>query len=945
MPLTSRDGNRERPQRHCEAPEACSGGLSLPMEQEGYRGADRRRAGRARLRARLEIAVRGNVVLVGVLSVIWLVLRSGRKPSRINYPCQKAALSNTALLFAGTTFPLAARLPRLLAPGRASRPWLRRLAKAVEAAGAVVLACLVAWSLAGLVSGQGARSFGAMKTAAAGLRVEELRSGLSAASNIYVAEGIPDASEHGVDLLINVMDGNGEDFFRSGRAGQAAGPGGIIGSDDVVLIKVNGEWRERGGTNTDVVKGIVNAVVNHPDGFTGEVVIVENGQWDSYMDNRPDNQNPSSCNAEDRTQSFNDVALMFAGRHRVSVYDWTAVQTRSVEEFGSGDMRDGYCYVPGIELGYPKFTTVYGTRISLRHGVFAGGAYDNARLKFLNVPVLKDHGGPGVTACVKHFMGVQDLWRGTQSAPHEQMVSEGILGKLMLVARYPDLNVVDAVWVTPAGGPNAPYDRAVRVNKLLASTDPIALDCYAGRNVLMPVSGDIRHDPHAANKFNRMMATTRDALLAGGRQVTMDPAMMNVYTGWGSEPPPATPYESFLAEGCTGYGFETWVLVANPNDKPATVYLSYMTDRGGRNREPVQVPARSRMTFNASSDIWAMSAGIRVGSDRPVFVERAMYWDGRVEGHDSTGTAAGATEWYLADGHTADGFETWIEILNPGASSASAQITYFTPGGQVEGPGIEVPAYSRRTVFASDAVPGSDVAARVTSDARVVVERSMYWDGRRGGSGSMGVKAPSEEWYFAEGCTGWGFDTYLLFLNPGVTDAAVSLEFKTPSGTGGGIVKRKIVVPSRRRVTVRLNEVVPGADVSTTVRSDRPIVAERSMLWRTAGGTAGHATAGMTVPARELFMPEGCTAHGFDTWLLVQNPGQRASALSVYAMTGGGERKLLDFELAPGARHSFKLNDYYQGNLSIRVTATEPVACERSVYWRDRAGGTCSTGL
>lgn len=896
------------------------------------------------MRARIKKAAYGNVILVGVLSLIWLILRSGRKPSRINYPCQKAALSNTALLFAGTTFPLASRLPRLLAPGGVSAPRLGRPLKAVEAAGAVVLACLLVWSLAGLVSGQGGRSFEAMEAAAAGLEVEELRSGSSEASSIYVAEGIPAASEHGVDQLINVMDGNGQDFFRSGRTGQAAGPGGIVGSDDVVLIKVNGEWRYRGGTNTDVVKGLVNAVVNHPDGFTGEVVIVENGQWDSYMDNRPDNQNPSSCNAEDRGQSFNDVALMFAGRHRVSVYDWTAVQTRSVEEFGSGDMRDGYCYVPEIEMGYPKFTTVYGTRVSLRHGVFAGGAYNDSRLKFLNVPVLKDHGDPGVTCSVKHFMGVLDLWRGTQSMPHGAMVSEGLLGRIMLAARYPDLNVVDAVWVAPAGGPNSPYDRAVRVNKILASTDPIALDCYAGKNVLMPVSGDPRHDPYGAGKFNQMMATTRDVLLAGGKQVNMDQAMMNVYTGWGSQPPPATPYESFLAEGCTGYGFETWVLVANPNDRPATVYLSYMTDRGGRNREPVQVPARSRMTFNASSDIWAMSAGIRVGSDRPVFVERAMYWNGRVEGHDSTGTAAGANDWYLADGHTADGFETWIEILNPGASSANAHVTYFTPGGRVEGPGIEVPAYSRRTVFASDTVPHSDVAARVTSDAPVVVERSMYWDGRRGGSGSMGVKAPSAEWYFAEGCTGWGFDTYLLFLNPGATDAAVSLEFNTHSGTGAGRVEREVAVPAGRRVTVKLNDLVPGADVSTTVRSDRPIVAERSMLWQAGGGTAGHASAGMTAPSREVFLPEGCTAHGFDTWLLVQNPGESASSVSVYAMTDGGEHRLTDLVVGSRERRSLRLNDYYQGNLSIRVTGTEPVSCERAVYWGNRAGGTCSTG-
>ncbi len=783
-----------------------------------------------------------------------------------------------------------------------------------------------------------------MEDAAACLQVPGHRSSSAEASNIYVAEGIQNASEHGVDSLINVIAGNGLDFFKSSGAGRSAGPSGIIGSNDVVCIKVNGEWQERGGTNTDVVKGLVNAIVHHPDGFTGEVVIVENGQWASFMDNLSNNKNPDKCNAEDHTQSFNDVARMFAAfGHRVSVYDWTAVQTKSVQEFGSGDMNDGYCYVPEIQEGYPKFTTVYGTRISLRYGVWNGSGYDNARVKFLNVPVLKDHDGPGVTCSVKHFMGVQDLWKGTQEAPHTPMVTEGIFGKVMLTARYPDLNIADAIWVTPAGGPNGPYDKAVRVDKLLASKDPIALDCYAAKNVLMPISGNTRHNPDADNQFHQMMTTTRDVLLAGGKQVTMDQAMMNVYTGWDSEKPPVTPYQSFLAEGSTAYGFETWVLVANPNDKPATAYISYFTEKGCRNKAPVQVPANSRLTVNASSDIWSQNAGIRVGSDRPVYCERAMYWSDRVEGHDSIGTDSGATRWYLADGHTADGFETWIEILNPGATDATAHLAYLTPGGTVPGPSVAVPAYSRKTVFAADTVPSSDVSTRVTSDKPVVVERSMYWNGRRGGSGSGGVKAPSPDWYFAEGCTGWGFETYMCFLNPQAVDAKVTCRF-VGAGAGSGAVTKTVLVPAGSRRTLKVNDVFPNRDVATEIHSDRPIVAERSMLWPVAGGRAGHATQGMTAPASAIFMPEGCTAYGFDTWLLVGNPGDVESDVTVYAMTGGGERKITEFKLGADKRKTVRLNDFFQGNLSIRVAASSPVTAERAVYWNNRTGGTCSIG-
>ena len=894
--------------------------------------------------ARLRKYVYGNMTLLGILSLVWLIVRTGRKPTRINYPCQRAALANATVLLGGVAVPIATRLPRVFWRERVERsPWVKKLLGAVELLVAVALVVGITLSLTGL-GGPGGRSMTQMKAAAAALTLPELRSTAPDASNLYVAENIPAASEHGVDYLIQVMAGNGLDFFKSGNAGAGSGPSGLIAKNDIVLIKVNGEWKWRGETNSDVVKGLVNAIVHHPDGFTGEIVIVENGQWDSYMDNLPVNQNPDAANAEDHRQSFNDVATSFAaGGHKVSVYDWTQVQTNDVSEFSAGDARDGYVYVPEIEEGYPKFTTPYGTQISLRYGQWTGAAFDNSRVKMLNVPVLKDHGNMPTNA-VKHWMGVQDLWKRTQNAPHTPMVSEGIFGKVMLKSHYPELNISDCIWVTPAGGPNAPYDKAVRLDRLVASQDPIALDYYCGKYVLEPVSGNYQHDPVNSPAFHQMLTTTRDVLAAGGKRVTMDESKMNVYKVWAPDVPPATKYQYYLAEGCTAYGFETWVLVANPNDTDATVYITYLTEKGAINKDPVVVPAHSRLTVNAASDAWAMNTGIRVGSDKPVYTERAMYWNNRVEGHDSIGTAAGATDWYLADGHTSDGFETWTEILNPGTKETTATLTYLTPAGKVPGPTVTVAPYARVTVKANDTVPSGDVSTRVTSAAPVVVEHSIYWDNRRGGMGSNGVHLPSQDWYFAEGATHSGFQTYVQLLNPGTAPANVSLNMMTSAPNGSGAKKTDVTVPAGTRRTVKLNDLVAGVDVATQVHSDVPVVAERSMLWPVAGGRAGHETIGMTSLSRDIFMPEGCTAYGFDTWLLLQNPGASGSSVSVYAMTSGGEKKILDVALAAGQRRTFKLNDYFQGNLSVRLHASQPVAAERAVYWNNKGGGTCSIG-
>ncbi|NIS67252.1 MAG: hypothetical protein GTO05_19210, partial [Gemmatimonadales bacterium] len=62
-----------------------------------------------------------------------------------------------------------------------------------------------------------------------------------------------------------------------------SGRKGLIAADDVVLIKVNAQWKYRGCTNSDVVRGLIQRVLDHPDGFAGEVVLIENGQgWGSF---------------------------------------------------------------------------------------------------------------------------------------------------------------------------------------------------------------------------------------------------------------------------------------------------------------------------------------------------------------------------------------------------------------------------------------------------------------------------------------------------------------------------------------------------------------------------------------------------------------------------------------------------------------------------------------
>ena len=61
----------------------------------------------------------------------------------------------------------------------------------------------------------------------------------------------------------------------------------------------------------------------------------------------------------------------------------------------------------------------------------------------------------------------------------------------MVETGLPTLNIIDAIWVNAnpppfsGNGPGTPYDQATRVNALMASTDPVALDYWAAKRVLM----------------------------------------------------------------------------------------------------------------------------------------------------------------------------------------------------------------------------------------------------------------------------------------------------------------------------------------------------------------------------------------------------------------------------------------------------------------------------
>jgi hypothetical protein len=346
-----------------------------------------------------------------------------------------------------------------------------------------------------------------------------------------------DGADDGVARLLAGLQTRGIPFYKQGSAS------GLIGAEDVVIIKINSQWEERGGTNTDVVKNLIQYIIGHPDGFKGEVIIADNGQSMFGSARSGGSLDWDRTNSKDRTQSAQDVADYFDGEgYKVSGVLWDRFTRTKVNEFDAGDARDGFvvedgAHSTGLVVSYAKFTTKYGTPVSFKKGVWnaASRRYDSDKLKVINAPVLKSHGQYQVTGAMKSYMGTPSNSL-TNMSPHNS-VGRGGMGTQMANTRVPVLNILDMVYITPDGGPNAPYSRAIQKNMIAASLDPVALDYWAAKNILMPTAraeGNRRYtsmnpDGTEPGTFGYWLRLSMEELRKGGYPATMDEKAIQVY--------------------------------------------------------------------------------------------------------------------------------------------------------------------------------------------------------------------------------------------------------------------------------------------------------------------------------------------------------------------------------------------------------------------------------
>jgi len=309
--------------------------------------------------------------------------------------------------------------------------------------------------------------------------------------------------------------------------------------------------------------------------------------------------------------------------------------------------------------------------------------------------------------------------------------------------------------------------------------------------------------------------------------------------------------------------------------------------------------------------------------------------------------------WFFAEGTTRENandgtYEEWICLQNPGSIDANVVLTYMLDDGTTQTQNVTVEKESRNTVNVNDRLgPDRDVSTVVESDQPILPERPMYFNYRNkwtGGHDVMGLLAPRNTYFFAEGTTRGNdidgyFEEWLCIQNPGDTDAEVTITYMLGSGKN---IEKKLPVAKTSRETVDVNnDVGPDQDVSVVVDSTEPIVVERPMYFNYhEKWTGGHDVVGAEAPDTEFYFAEGTTRNNpndgsFEEWICIQNPSDTDADVTITYYTAQKGTQTQEVKVRQKSRETVDVNLKLGPDIdtSFKIESNVPILVERPMYF------------
>jgi hypothetical protein len=433
-------------------------------------------------------------------------------------------------------------------------------------------------------------------------------------------------------------------------------------------------------------------------------------------------------------------------------------------------------------------------------------------------------------------------------------------------------------------------------------------------------------------------------------------------------PDPTLPNTWMLAEGRTD-PFKARLAITNPGTDQAEITVTFLCEGMTPVVQQYTIPGLSRKTvlMNDVPGLDWVSVSTEISTQRGgVVVERTMTWNGADKtesAHTGKAVSRPSSTWYFAEGD-ARLFETYLLLANTHAFDVNVEVTYLLDNGQTVGGAYLVPANRRYTVY-TNSVPGlegASFAMNVVASAPINAERAMYFSTSttyyKGGHDSSGTEAPSTTWFIAEGRTGPTFQEYILLSNPNQAATTATIRYLTPGGTAA---TRDYAVGPMSRRSILVNE-IPGlaySDVSASITSTLPIVAERSMYWPGTWGQwlEGHNSMALSRIGTKWALAEGETGgiHNAISYILLANPTSQDATVTLTILRDNGLAPIVvNKTVKANSRQTVNSTQVPLGSgetfgAIIESTNGVPIAVERSVYW-DGAGkawiaGTNETGV
>lgn len=306
-------------------------------------------------------------------------------------------------------------------------------------------------------------------------------------------------------------------------------------------------------------------------------------------------------------------------------------------------------------------------------------------------------------------------------------------------------------------------------------------------------------------------------------------------------------------------------------------------------------------------------------------------------------TAPATATRVFAEGAAGSFFDTVVSVFNPGDQPVETVVRFLGADGSSASRQTRLGAKGR-VDWASCCIPtltAAEFGIVVESTAPVVADRTMTWD-RVTGYGAHAATAADgahTTWYFAEGATIAGFQTFYLLSNPAAVDASVTISYFLNTAT---VAHRTHVVPAGGRLTVWVNQEgspLDQAEFSASITASAPIVAERAMYRGGPSGafTAGSDSMGITQTSTTWHFAEGSTGSHFDTFLLVANPGPVAGMVSARYGLPDGSVVVKDYPIAAQSRLTVWVDQedalLASTAFSTTLTSSVPTVAERAMWW------------